>query len=148
MKKFFLELFEFNRQVNEKIIAAITFDNNREKVRKRVLDLLNHILLVHYSWNKRMQGENGLLDLWVPVNMFDFQTFDAQNHTCTAKIITERTLNNTCGYVDMNGQKQEHTYAGILFSILNHSAYHRGQINTGLRKAGLDVIPADYIIHT
>jgi uncharacterized damage-inducible protein DinB len=35
----------------------------------------------------------------------------------------------------------------ILFHIINHSTYHRGQIMAQLRESGLEAISTDYIFY-
>jgi hypothetical protein len=49
MKNFFIELYQYNQLVNEKMLQQVIA--HADKVSKRTLDLCTHIQLVHLSWD-------------------------------------------------------------------------------------------------
>jgi uncharacterized damage-inducible protein DinB len=49
-------------------------------------------------------------------------------------------------YQNTKGEAYQNTIKDIMFHIINHSSYHRGQVMMLVRNAGLEPIPTDYIL--
>jgi len=47
--------------------------------------------------------------------------------------------------IETEGEKLRITFDEILFHLVNHATYHRGQIVMGLRILGKDVVMTDYV---
>lgn len=60
-------------------------------------------------------------------------------------MIEERTVNHID--IDTGETTIKITYDEILFHLVNHATYHRGQIVMGLRILGKDVVMTDYVPH-
>lgn len=57
-------------------------------------------------------------------------------------------LHSQCEYRNLKGQPFADVVADILLHVVNHGAYHRGQIITMLREAGVAPLPAtDFILY-
>jgi uncharacterized damage-inducible protein DinB len=56
-------------------------------------------------------------------------------------------LRQTYSYRNMKGDPFEDTYEVTMFHVVNHSTYHRGQLTTMLRQAGVAALAATDLIH-
>ena len=56
-------------------------------------------------------------------------------------------LNNIILYKTTKGQAFENKTSDILFHIINHSTYHRGQIAADFRQTGTEPLSTDYIFY-
>ncbi|HPH45614.1 MAG TPA: DinB family protein [Chryseolinea sp.] len=59
----------------------------------------------------------------------------------------EAFLTSTYAYKNMKGDPFENSYEETLFHVVNHSTYHRGQIITMLRDAGVTNVVGTDLIH-
>jgi len=64
-----------------------------------------------------------------------------------SKMFTDMVEKRTINYLDMyTGEvKLRIAFDEILFHLVNHATYHRGQIVMGLRILGKDVVMTDYV---
>lgn len=65
------------------------------------------------------------------------------------KLFTDMIGTRAVEYIDIEteGEKLRITFNEIFFHLVNHAAYHRGQIVMGLRILGKDVVMTDYVPH-
>ena len=50
-------------------------------------------------------------------------------------------------YTNTNGQAFDNSVRDILFNVINHSTYHRGQIAREFREYGPEPLVTDYIFY-
>src|SRR5262249_38138032 len=62
-----------------------------------------------------------------------------------AKDLTPASLARPITYTNFVGTKWTYTLSDILFDLVNHSTYHRGQVATLLRQLGETPVSADYV---
>jgi len=144
MKEFFEELFLYNRTENETLIKLL---HNTENVPVRILQHMSHILLVHQSWNRRMQDKDGLSDFWQTIPVQLLHSENSNQYIITGNIISSRNIDNTIEYKNSKGIKFANTYKDILFHIINHGTHHRSQINMLLKSTGMEPPILDYIFY-
>ena len=145
MKTFLKNLFEYNEIINRQMFEVLI--HNELKLPKRVIDLAAHILLVHDSWNKRMHGNEGLKNFWVMLPIENWQLINKNLNEESKSIIEDQNLDEQFSYKNTAGKAFYNSYTDGLFHIINHSNYHRGQINQLLREASIDPIITDYIFY-
>ena len=145
MKDFFEDLFMYNCMVNDKIIEAL--QRNKEKLSARTMGLAAHIVLVHDSWNRRMTGQEGIADLWQMLAPGQMGVINAQNLASSVGIIKQEELDASFSYRNSKGVAFSNTYRDVLFHLINHSSYHRGQVNADLRHAGVEPVVTEYIFY-
>lgn len=51
------------------------------------------------------------------------------------------------GYKTSKGDAFQNTVKDILFHIINHSTYHRGQIAANCKEYGIEPLMSDYIFY-
>jgi uncharacterized damage-inducible protein DinB len=111
-----------------------------------------HIWDAQHIWVKRMQGSSQ--SNW-PSASFKGSKDDSLNGLIESsselsaflRAKPKSFLSTLYPYKNMKGEPFENTYEDTLFHVVNHSTYHRGQIITMLREAGLKQLPSTDLIH-
>jgi uncharacterized damage-inducible protein DinB len=148
----------YNEWANTKIADVlrevddnIFFQDNKSSfpsIAKTVL----HIWDAQHIWLTRMQGANlGKL----PSASFKGSKNDSLNGLMesSAELCAflsskpKAFLSTYYAYKSLKGEPFESTYEDTLFHIVNHSTYHRGQIISMLREAGMTNLPNTDLIH-
>lgn len=110
-----------------------------------------HIWDAEFIWMKRLQGEN--LTDW-PSKAFNGGKEELlSGYVRSSKNLLEYIQSKEPGYIyemakykSMKGDAFQNTVEEILFHVVNHGTFHRGQIITILRELGLtDFPPTDLI---
>lgn len=140
MEIFFKELFVYNNHYNTKLAQSIIVNQNAAST--KTIKLFSHILNAHQIWNSRIVGETSTFGVWDIHDPADFDSLIETNHINSKSILDTFSLRDQIQYSKDKGQKKIHD---VLFHIINHSTYHRGQIATNFRKNGLEPIATDYI---
>ena len=126
------------------MIKVIT--ENREAVDDKTISLINHTLNAQQIWNARISGET-TFEVW-QINPFDtLEEINHQNFLKSIAIVQNADLEKTIEYQNSRGTKFENTVFDMLFHAINHSTYHRGQINSLLKQNGLEPVLTDYIFY-
>lgn len=111
-----------------------------------------HIWGAQFIWLKRMQGEslttwpnddnqnnkNGQLDGLIQSSQDIFSFIVSKD---------EVFLSSLYSYTNMKGEPFRDSVEDSLFHVVNHSTYHRGQIITMLREAGVTKVAGTDLIH-
>lgn len=143
MKEFFLDTFEYNYTSNQKIIALIEANPNAYSERTAVL--IGHTINAQSIWNHRIQGTLSPLGVWDVFKISELAELDTQNHLNSKNIINLCDLKKEVKYANSKGDFYLDRIGKILFHIINHSTYHRGQLITELKTQGVPPIYLDYI---
>jgi uncharacterized damage-inducible protein DinB len=142
MKEKLIDLFEYTYHFNNEMIKVIS--KNREAVDDKTISLINHTLNAQQIWNARISRET-TFEVW-QINPFDtLEEINHQNFLKSIAIVQNADLEKTIEYQNSRGTKFENTVFDMLFHAINHSTYHRGQINSLLKQNGLEPILTDYI---
>lgn len=143
MKAFFNELFEFNRYTNSELIKAILA--NRDVVSEKSVKWMNHILNAHHIWNSRINKTPIQFKTWDMHELGALARLNEENNAASFRIIRESEFSANIDYATFAGQPFTNTIQDILFHIINHSTYHRGQIAVDFRETGLEPLVTDYV---
>jgi uncharacterized damage-inducible protein DinB len=106
-----------------------------------------HIVGAEYLWLARLKGESAPLAVWPELGI------DACRDKVTdlARLWPEfleahrDSLGDTVSYTNTKGEAWTNTVEEILTHVPVHSAYHRGQIASDVRGAGMTPALTDYI---
>jgi uncharacterized damage-inducible protein DinB len=130
---------------------------NREEVRTLAalndppapaLKLLAHIVAAQWLWLDRLQRNPQRIAVWPQLSLSDYsaQLLQLQQAWCTYLAgLSEEDLTKACSYTNSKGEAWESNVIDILAQVILHSAHHRGQIATELRRSGNVPTPVDYI---
>jgi uncharacterized damage-inducible protein DinB len=144
MKEKLIDLFEYTYYFNKEMITVIV--ENLEKIDEKTISLINHTLNAQQVWNSRILGEKSF-EVW-QINSFEnLNEINHQNFRKSIEIIEKSDLEQRIEYQNSRGTKFENSVFEMLFQAINHSTYHRGQINSLLKQNGIDPVLTDYIFY-
>src|SRR5580658_387779 len=143
MKTFFTELFQYNQFANKLVFTALA--ENPEKESGNSIKFLSHIINVHQIWNDRIQPRFSPAGAWEMHAIQDLYDMDTRNHRGSMQILDDLDLDQIIQYANTKGKIYQHTVGDLLFQIINHSTYHRGQIALECRQNGIEPVLTDYI---
>ncbi|MBV8327603.1 DinB family protein [Chryseobacterium sp.] len=144
MKEMLIDLFEYTDQFNREMIKVIS--GNREAADDKIISLINHTLNAQQIWNARILGES-TFDVW-QINPFEsLDEINHQNFLKSIDIIQNSDFEKRVEYQNSKGTKFENSIFEILFHVVNHSTYHRGQMNSLLKQNGITPVLTDYIFY-
>ena len=143
MKSFFKELFEYNHHYNQKL-----YDQFKEhQISAKPLRLFNHILNAHHVWNNRIESKEPAFSPWDLHLLDELRDMDQTNFEHSLLILENFDLDDTIHYTNTKGEAFDNRVRDILFHVINHSTYHRGQIAFSFRVQGLEPLVSDYIFY-
>lgn len=145
MKLFFKELFEYSHHFNQKL--SDVFANSPDKTSEKAVKLFNHLLNAHQIWNNRIGLKQSTWGVWELHDIQDLKNIDKTNYEQTLQILNRSDLNEIISYSNSKGHAYSNSIRDILFHIINHSTYHRGQIATEFKQNGLEPLVVDYIFY-
>lgn len=145
MTNFFKELFTYNHHYNQQL--ADIFIEKAGKTSEKSLAWFNHILNAHQLWNSRILSEQTAIRPWDLRSTAELKKIDSANYACSVKILDSIELHRPVHYTTSNGQGFTNTAKDILFHVVNHSTYHRGQIAADFRQQGIEPPATDYIFY-
>lgn len=144
MKAHFKELFEYNHHSNQKLMQLIS--ENLQNVSEKTISLMNHLINAQQIWNARIMNENQF-EVW-QINDWDkISEINNENYSKTLQLLEKKDLNTIVEYTNSKGIAFTNTIKDVLFHVINHSTYHRGQIATDLKQNGIEPINTDYIFY-
>lgn len=143
MKEFFKELFGYSNHANQLLWDTIM--ENEGKVPEKSIKLYNHILNAHQIWNNRINPIDKAFGVWESRLVSGEREFDQQNYNHSLTILDTFEFESVVRYTNSKGIAFTNNVRDILFHIINHSTYHRGQIASDFRQNGLEPLVSDYI---
>ena len=144
MKEKLVDLFEYTYHFNKEIIQVIA--ENLKEIDEKTIGLINHTLNAQQIWNSRILGGISF-EVW-QINPFEnLHDINQQNFNRSIKIVEKYDVDQSVQYENSKGTKFENTVFEMLFQAINHSTYHRGQINSLLKKNGIEPVLTDYIFY-
>lgn len=144
MKEKLVDLFEYTHHYNREIIKLIKEEIS--KIDEKTLALINHTLDAQQIWNARILGEE-TFGVWQINPLEELEEINHQNYLKSIQIVQNFNLDNRIGYQNSKGTKFENSIFEMLFHAINHSTYHRGQINSSLKQNGVEPLLTDYIFY-
>lgn len=114
-----------------------------------LLDAAVHIFQADRIWLSRVTG-NPLPSLAKPGESWTLDTLTAAWREVGRQWLewagTVRDVREILAYRNLSGQPYEMELWQVVFHLVNHATYHRGQITTMLRQIGHTPVPTD--LHT
>jgi len=145
MVTFFKGLFDYNHHYNQELVKV--FSKNAIIGNERPVKLFSHILNAHHIWNCRIRQQPTGHGVWDLHAITMFQGMEEANYAATLQILEDVKLDMIVAYNNSKGEPFHNSVRDILFHIINHSTYHRGQIATLFRQNGIPPVITDYIFY-
>lgn len=144
MNERLIDLFEYTHHFNKQMIHYIS--ENISAVDGKTISLINHTLNAQQIWNSRILGEKKF-EVWQINPLGNLEEINDRNLAKSIEILNNYDLDKRIEYQNSKGAKFENSIFDMLFHAINHSTYHRGQINSLLKQNGLTPILTDYIFY-
>jgi len=145
MKTFFEELFAYGFHCNQQL--ASIFERESATIDTKSATLFSHILNAHQIWNNRILGRPMGCTVWETRPETEFAEIDRNNYEVTLTVLDTIDLGNEIAYKTSGGQPFTNSVHDLLFHIVNHSTYHRGQLALLFRQNGIEPLATDYIFY-
>lgn len=146
MKHSFTTWFEYDFAANQKLLT--TMSEHESQLPEQAMQLMSHITTAHDIWNHRILKTRGSIEVWQTQTTAQLLTNMTRNFHQSLNIIATMELSDTIEYKNLKGEPFKSTLKDILFHLLTHSMYHRGQIATRLRAAGINPPDTNYITYS
>lgn len=150
MKKYFLDLFEYNNWANDKLILKFQ-EINKEFKELNPLQILSHIISVQEYWFERIKGKKSYnIFLWDEFSIQELGVLSLNSHQDWIKFINklkEEDFTKTIICKDPAGKKLKRSFQDVFQHVVNHSSYHRGQINQAFRENKIEPVILDFIYY-
>lgn len=147
MNDFFKELFEYSHHFNKIIIEKFKDGDLALVVSDRSMKLFSHILDAHSIWNSRINKAKVELDVWQMHSVEQMEELEKVNFEISLEILENKELDQVISYRNSKGESFQNNIKEILFHVINHSTYHRGQLAADFRKTGIEPVVSDYIFY-
>lgn len=145
MRLFFNELFEYTFHFNEMVIdSLIKIEGN---IPEKALELINHTINAQEIWNARIEEKLCTTDVWAIRRLDSLKGINRLNYENSLRIIDTYDFEKRIKYANSKGKAFENNVRDMLFHIINHSTYHRGQIATYCKLEDITPLVTDYIFY-
>lgn len=114
---------------------------------EKSFNLFNHVLNAHQIWNHRINGEGQPYGVWEVHEADMLKKIDEDNYRNTLRILDTFDLEGNIHYTNSRGLTFDNSIRDILFHVVNHSTYHRGQIASEFKVSGKEPLATDYIFY-
>jgi uncharacterized damage-inducible protein DinB len=109
---------------------------------------MSHTLRAHEIWLNRLNKNDTQLKEWETLELVNFENLNTALYNRTNEIIDSKNLDSNISYKNSKCDEFNNSLMDVLFHIVNHSNYHRGQINTEFKRLGIEPVLTDYILQT
>lgn len=145
MKANFTDTYTYNHTSNLKIISLI--EKYPRSYADRVASLLCHTLNAQHIWNRRILGIEIEYEVWQTMPLEELGSINELHFQESKQIIDTMDLMAVVNYTNSKGDSFSNSVHHILFHVVNHGTYHRGQIVYELKNQGVPVFGTDYILY-
>ena len=145
MKKLLLRLFAHMAWADERALRALTEAGDGHEAAR---EFYAHILGAEHVWLARLRGRDAPVPVWPEPELEACGRTAASVREAYADYLQplkRADLKRSVTYVNSAGQEFDSRVEDILFHVLLHGAYHRGQVALLLRQEGAEPSPTDYI---
>jgi uncharacterized damage-inducible protein DinB len=140
-----LRLFEYDQWANREVLAALRkIASPPEAAVKRFA----HIVSVEWLWYARIRITTSKIPVWPEMDLDEserqlYGVNEAWNDYL--RNLTFDSLTQPVAYLNSKGEGWQNTIGDILFQVVFHSAGHRAQIASDLRRADEEPPYMDFI---
>jgi len=142
MKDFFIDKFNYNHECNKRFITLmVTSPEGYSPLAER---WMSHILNAQDIWNHRLEKKEFAKSYWPTFPLEQLNAINDNFHSQSVALIRKTDLKAHISFRNSKGEVHNRFAEDILFHIVNHSTYHRGQLILELKKNGLTPISTDF----
>ncbi|HQQ82659.1 MAG: DinB family protein [Cyclobacteriaceae bacterium] len=145
IRNFLKELYEFSHHHNQTIADILSA--HREANTDKAVRLFSHMVNAHHIWVSRINSHKALYGVWEILPVAKLRDISRDNFDQTLHILDSVDLSMVVAYTNTQGNSYKNTVKDILFHVVNHTTYHRGQIALELRQVGITPPVTDFIAY-
>jgi uncharacterized damage-inducible protein DinB len=138
------ELIQYNHIANLEVIYTFSTADKSVPEAER---LFSHILNAQKIWISRINKSNIQIDTFQLQPVGKYTALQEQYSASLKTILDEADLSEEISYLTGKGDRFTNTVSDILFHVVNHSTYHRGQIASIFRKNDVQPPVTDFIFY-
>ena len=147
MKKYFLDLLEYNIWANQRILGTIS----QKKVEdEEIMKIMSHLVSAEIIWLHRIEGlPTSPFPPWEVYKLRELESMVDESNVRWAKFLRNYkidTLEEIIHYQNSHKRDFENRLTDIITHTINHSTHHRSQISLLLRKLNIEPPQIDFII--
>jgi len=107
-----------------------------------IKETLKHLHYAEVNWLKRIQLDEHTQIPWIeedttPEKLYKDMIRGSQDLIDFVHVLDEEGLAKPIDFVSGEGTRLTHTLEQIIYHVINHSTYHRGQVITMLKQLGI-----------
>ena len=145
MLDYLRRLFAYDDWANREVLSSLRAASNPPQ---RSLKLMAHILSAEGLWLTRLKRQKPALPVWPELALAQCEAEGDALGTSWRSYLEEckeAGLSHQIRYVNSKGETWSSQVDDVLLHVITHSAYHRGQIASDMRAAGLTPAYTDFI---
>lgn len=146
MKKYFLNLYQYNGWATKRVIGTLV----RQQVSDpQILTLLGHVVAAQFLWLHRIKGlPPPDVKLWGDYSLDQLvRMAEKASQQWLEFVESNENFDREMTYKNYVGEPYTNNVEMIMIHLVNHSSYHRAQIAMLLRQKGFEPINTDFITY-
>lgn len=139
------KLFAYELWANGEVLASL---RAAADVPGPALRRAAHVIGTSRLWLSRLRGVDSPLAVWPELSLDDCERELALVHAAWddyLEALDPEAIATPVSYVNSQGESFSSAVPDVLMHMILHSAYHRGQVNSDLRAAGIEPRLTDYV---
>ncbi len=144
MQAMLKQLYAYNDTANRRFIETFLAV---QPTAERISSVFSHILNAHRIWIARIGGSTPAGGTFGVIPVEQWASVNTENLGQTMQILEAQDLGRLVDYRDLKGNPHQSRLHDILFHVINHSTYHRGQLAILLGQESKTPPVTDYIVY-
>lgn len=155
------EMFEYNYWARDLQLAACAKLTSEQFLRplgssfSSVRDTLVHLVGTEWVYLERCRGRSPTIEdvkAFAPKRFSGVRAISEEWQSVERNLreyiahLSEAKLEQPLTYVNLSGERWTYPQWRILFHLINHQTYHRGQVTTMLRQLGMQPPQIDFLV--
>jgi len=140
---FLKDKFTYNYDRNKELIELLK--DNPVLYTAKINTLLSHTLNAHHIWNQRLLDKDLKYGVWDTYLIDELAAINLACYENSLSILDRVEMDELIVYRDTQGNDYKNVANDILFHIINHGTYHRGQLMTLVKAEGVQPLITDFI---
>jgi uncharacterized damage-inducible protein DinB len=141
----FIRLYTYSAWANRQVIDALS---SPDTAPPKTQTLMAHIIAAEWLWLERVQSKPQSVPVWPQWSAAERRSrFDGvvSGWETLLEGIQAENLQQTVTYTNTRGESWSSVLSDIITHVVMHGVYHRGQIASEMRTAGIDPVYTDFI---
>jgi uncharacterized damage-inducible protein DinB len=145
---YFRKLFEYDHWANRETLTSLSSLNSAPE---EPLKFFGHVVGAQRIWLSRInQDDPNPPAAWPSLTLQQCRAAVEDLHERWAAFLAtlgQEQLSSSVCYRNLKGLEFKTPLEDVLQHVVLHSAYHRGQVATAVRRAGGKPAPTDYVVY-